>query len=106
MSNSQGFFRACKTCLFCLLVALSPFAGAADDPVAQPTVLEKLDLNAADAATIAQVMDGVGMVKAREIVAYRDQYGKFTSIEQLLEVKGIGDATLDKNRDRIMVLPE
>ena len=39
--------------------------------------------------------------KAEAIVQYREKHGNFTMAEQLLEVQGIGKATLEKNRDRI-----
>lgn len=46
-------------------------------------------------------LDGIGEKKADAILAYRKQIGKFTSIEQLIEVKGIGPKTLEKNRHRL-----
>jgi competence protein ComEA len=46
-------------------------------------------------------LDGIGEVKADAIISYRNQIGKFTSIEQLLDVKGIGTKTLEKNRQRL-----
>ena len=42
--------------------------------------------------------------KAEAIVQYREKHGNFTSAEQLLEVQGIGKATLERNRDRIHFL--
>ncbi|MDP1930115.1 MAG: helix-hairpin-helix domain-containing protein [Gammaproteobacteria bacterium] len=63
----------------------------------------KVDINTADAATLALALDGIGMVKAQEIVAYREEHGEFKSIEQLTEVKGIGAATIARNRDKIIV---
>lgn len=46
-------------------------------------------------------LQGIGEVKADAIVAHRKQIGKFTTIEQLLDVKGIGAKTLEKNRHRL-----
>jgi competence protein ComEA len=46
-------------------------------------------------------LSGIGEKKADAILAYRKQIGKFTSVEQLLEVKGIGPKTLEKNRHRL-----
>lgn len=46
-------------------------------------------------------LSGIGEVKARAILEYRQQVGKFTSVEQLLDVKGIGPKTLEKNRHRL-----
>ncbi|MCP3669114.1 MAG: ComEA family DNA-binding protein [Gammaproteobacteria bacterium] len=60
-----------------------------------------INLNTADASNLAKTMDGIGLTKAQAIVAYRDQHGKFSSLEQLLQVKGIGQKTLDRNRDKI-----
>ena len=62
-----------------------------------------VDINTADAETLARMLQGVGMVKAQDIVAYRETYGDFKSVEELLEVKGIGPATLERNRHRIVV---
>lgn len=62
-----------------------------------------VNINTADAATLAAGLNGIGIKKAEAIVAYREQKGKFTSADQLLEVKGIGKATLDKNREKIKI---
>lgn len=52
-----------------------------------------VNLNTADAATL-ETLPGVGPVTAGAIIAWRDQHGGFTAVEELLEVDGIGDATL------------
>ena len=52
-----------------------------------------VDLNTADAATL-ETLPGVGPVTAGAILTWRDQHGGFTAVEELLEVDGIGDATL------------
>jgi len=62
---------------------------------------EKLNINTADVDHIAAGMTGVGESKAKAIVEYRKQHGKFKSIEDLTEVKGIGDSTVKKNRDNL-----
>ena len=62
-----------------------------------------IDLNSADAATLERELKGIGEVKAKAIVAYREANGPFASVEELLEVKGIGSATLEKNRDKLTV---
>ncbi len=76
--------------LFFLLAPWAAFAGP-------------LNINAADAATIAQVMDGVGQTKAEAIVAYRKTHGDFKSIEDLTRVKGIGKKTVEDNRSKLMI---
>lgn len=63
----------------------------------------KVDLNSADAPTLQRELAGVGEEKAKAIVAYRESNGAFASVDELLEVKGIGKAILDRNRDKIEV---
>ena len=62
-----------------------------------------LNINAADATTIARVMDGVGQAKAEAIVAYRKTHGHFKSIADLVKVKGIGEKTVEKNRSKLTI---
>jgi competence protein ComEA len=64
---------------------------------------EKVNINTADAATLAEVLVNVGPAKAEAIVAHRKERGAFKSPEQLASVKGIGLKTVEKNRDRIVV---
>lgn len=53
-----------------------------------------LDVNGADAATLAAELPGIGPVKAARIVAHRERHGPFREPEALLAVAGIGPATL------------
>ncbi len=62
-----------------------------------------VNINTADAEQIAEALNGVGMSRAMAIVAYRDSNGNFSSAEELIAVKGIGQATLDRNREDILV---
>ena len=64
---------------------------------------EKVDINNADAATLDRVLDGVGPSKAEAIVSHRAKHGAFRSADELAEVKGIGLALVEANRDRIEV---
>lgn len=61
-----------------------------------------LDLNSAS-ATDLETLPGVGPVLAERIVAYRDQSGPFRTIDQLIEVAGIGPAVLDDVTDLVRV---
>ena len=60
-----------------------------------------VDVNTADAETIARVLDGVGLTKAEAIVRYREENGRFTDAYDLTQVRGIGDATVARNEERI-----
>lgn len=64
---------------------------------------ETVDINTADAAMLAERLDGIGLAKAQAIVEYRQNHGPFQSADQLVSVKGIGLATVEKNRDRIQI---
>ncbi|CRM17594.1 ComEA family DNA-binding protein [Pseudomonas sp. 24 R 17] len=63
----------------------------------------KVNLNAADAETLRRDLFGIGAAKAKAIIAYRESNGPFTAVDELLEVKGIGKALLEKNRDRLVI---
>ncbi len=71
--------------------------------LAFPALAGAVDINSADAQTLAEELNGVGLAKAEAIVAYRDAHGPFASAEDLTKVKGIGLATIEKNRDAIQL---
>lgn len=62
-----------------------------------------INLNTADAQTLESGLIGIGKVKAQAIVDHRTANGPFASVDELLEVKGIGAATLEKNRDKLSI---
>jgi len=92
-----------QAALAVLLLSTSPLSAAAEAPQDTTEQVVQLDINNADAVAIAAALEGVGMVKAQEIVAYREMFGNFRSVDELLEVQGIGVATLEKNRHRILI---
>ena len=65
---------------------------------------EVMDLNTASAADLTR-LPGIGQVKAEAIVAWREEHGGFSSVEELLEVKGIGEATLEGLRPYVTAAP-
>lgn len=62
----------------------------------------KINLNKATATELTQ-LKGIGMKYAERIVEFREKNGPFKNVEDLLNVQGIGQKTLDKNKDRITV---
>ncbi len=62
----------------------------------------RLNLNAASADDLA-TLPGIGPSYAKRIVEYREKNGPFKRVEDLLNVQGIGEKTLDRLRDRVMV---
>ena len=76
--------------------------GAPSAPSAA-AVQAMVNLNTADAETLGRELIGIGATKAQAIVAYRQAHGPFQSVDELLEVKGIGAATLEKNRSKLQL---
>ena len=64
---------------------------------------DKVNINTADAATLEQVLVGIGPAKAEAIVEHRKSHGSFKSADELALVKGIGLKTVERNRDLITV---
>lgn len=62
----------------------------------------RIDLNTATAEQL-QTINGIGPVTADRILAHRRSIGRFTSVDQLLDVKGIGSKTLEKIRGQVTV---
>ena len=62
-----------------------------------------VNINQADAATLATELSGVGLSKAQAIVDYRERNGQFAVADQLLNVKGIGPQVLESNRENILL---
>ena len=62
-----------------------------------------VNVNTADAETISAELKGIGLSKARAIVEYRKKHGPFRSADDLSLVKGIGERTVELNRDDIRV---
>jgi competence protein ComEA len=60
-----------------------------------------VNINSADAATIARELKGVGLKRAQAIVDYRTKNGPFKSADELALVKGIGRSAIDNNRGEI-----
>lgn len=60
-----------------------------------------VDINTADAQTIAKELNGIGESRARAIVEFREKNGRFASAEDVLKVSGIGPQVLKLNRDNI-----
>jgi competence protein ComEA len=75
----------------------APSVGAAPPSASSPgtTPGALVDINTAD-QTALETLPGVGPVTAQAILQWRTEHGGFTSVDELLEVSGIGDATLAK----------
>ena len=75
--------------LCALLVGMGPLASWANEPV---------NINLASAEVLAEALQGVGLAKAHRIIEYREAHGPFEHVDELAAVRGIGLATVEKNR--------
>ncbi len=65
-----------------------------------------VNINTADAETLAAELDGIGPALAAAIVRDREENGPYESADQLTRVRGIGERVLENNRDNIRVKDE
>ena len=71
--------------------------------LASKLVFAGVNINTADAKTLARELVGVGAAKAEAIVKYRTEKGPFKSAEELKKVEGIGESTYEHNKTNIKV---
>jgi competence protein ComEA len=62
-----------------------------------------VDINTADAPTLAKELKGIGPAKAQAIVAWRKEHGPFKTPDDLSLVKGIAQKVIDENRPNIRI---
>jgi competence protein ComEA len=98
-------FSALMFVLVALLIGGSVNAQVAEH--VEPSVSEAqeaaVNINTAGADELSEQLSGVGPVKAKAIVAWREENGLFQHVDELVEVKGIGQKTLDKNSGKLTV---
>lgn len=113
--NTKTFLRGALLCA--ALAALGMAADSSAAPQAAPAKEKahsaaggeraarssSININTADAQSLADGLVGIGLSKAQLIVAYRKEHGKFDSADQLGDVQGIGKKTMEKNRARIVL---
>lgn len=117
-TQSSLFSRArSSVALFVFVIGAQGALAAVDtasDPSGASTVTQSaaqmnealsstVNINIADAAELAEALNGIGLSRAQAIVRYREQFGPFESVDELSEVSGIGSATLEKNRRIIQI---
>jgi competence protein ComEA len=62
-----------------------------------------VNINTAEAPALMAAIKGVGEKKAQAIVQYRKQHGPFKSVDELANVPGIGEKTVEKNRNNLTI---
>ncbi|KHE93611.1 MAG: ComEA family DNA-binding protein [Candidatus Scalindua rubra] len=87
-----------KISVILIFVALVSFVGG----FANAESNAKVNINTATAEELMSLKN-IGKKKAESIVKYREEFGSFTTIEELKNVKGVGDKIFNKIRDQIVV---
>ena len=110
-------FLLLLTVVFVLLMAVLYFSGASGSAAgsyvvtpqkgsgASEVTVQKVDLNTADLEML-QSLEGIGPVLAQRIIDWRENGGVFCKPEDLLQIEGIGEATLEAVRDFIITEEE
>ncbi len=81
------------------MVGANSVIAESNEPIEQQAV----NINTADAETLSAALKGIGLKKAQDIVAHREQYGQFKTLNELTDVKGVGAGTIAKNEKVIVV---
>jgi competence protein ComEA len=91
-------------CLFFTFSSISSAENTKDNNVALNTThaLERIDINVADSKVLS-LLKGVGMKKAQAIIKYRNENGKFISVNDLLNVNGIGEKIIAQNKTKLTI---
>ena len=97
--------KSAKAKIACVLVMCLGLALSSVSVLAQksgPAATEKVNLNT---ATVEQLksLPGIGPAMAKLIVEHRTKAGKFTRIEEIMNIKGIGEKKFQKIKDRLTV---
>lgn len=94
--------------ILCLVWGVLLFAGtgisaeSAAAPATEPVGVEKININTAAPEELAK-LEGIGPAYAQRIVEHRKTYGPFEKPEDIMNVKGIGPKTFERNKDRISI---
>jgi comEA protein len=86
--------------VLCLGLAISSISVLAQK--SSPAATEKINLNSATVEQL-QSLPGIGPATAKSIVDYRTKVGKFNRIEEIINVKGIGEKKFQKIKDRLVL---
>lgn len=102
MINTRILLSTLMIALFSSCISPAIYADDDTDGLkAMDQLVFEVNVNNATAIELAEKLDGVGKARAQLIIEYREKHGPFTSLDQLLNVKGIGAATIEKNREKI-----
>ena len=98
----SGNARAAVMLVLCLCLVWGPISLSAQGANADKAATQKINLNTATAEQL-QALPGIGPVSAKNILEYREKVGKINRIEEIINVKGIGEKKFLKIKDRLAV---
>lgn len=99
--NRLGIWIAALAALF-LVGSLSAISAKDANNTAAEAAAGKIDINTADAETLS-TLKGIGPKTAMRIITYRKEMGNFKAVEDLMEVKGIGEKSFETLKPFITV---
>ncbi|MCY4198213.1 MAG: helix-hairpin-helix domain-containing protein [Gammaproteobacteria bacterium] len=89
-----------------LCLGTTALSQTAMDTEATPPVIDErpsVDINSADASSLAEALDGVGLSRARAIIEWREANGPFEDPYDLVQVRGISERIVSLNETRIRI---
>jgi len=98
-NGTDNMMSAIRSLLAAPLIAIGAVLLGLSSPM--PLAEQPVNINLASAEVLAEALDGVGLAKAYRIIEYREAHGPFEHVDELAAVQGIGEATVEKNRDVI-----
>lgn len=106
MINFLWIRKSLLSSLFMLTIVSAPIlaiSSAHADDMSAAVSMQTVNINTADAKSLAKQLIGVGTSRAKKIVKYRDSHGPFSSAEDLSKIKGISKNIVEKNKERIVL---
>ena len=100
--NVKSYFAAGLFVCVISVAFSSVHIAQANDVLSQETLSQLVNINKADISTLSS-LKGIGQQKALAIIAYRDKQGGFHSVDELLNVKGIGDKLLSTIKNKLTI---
>lgn len=76
--------------------------GEAAAPASAVGAANKININQASVQELTS-LPGIGDVRANQIISYREEHGYFTSLDQIMDVSGIGESTFENIADQITI---
>jgi len=102
--NKPLLITAFITALSLVSISASSNANEVNGPISEPVevVQQLVSLNESTLEDLI-TLKGVGKKKAQAILAYRELYGDFKTIDELMDVKGIGSKIINANKSRLKI---